>query len=486
MTATGESRSRELPWLITFLILVMVAAATVWYPVIRTFANFEINYNEGWNAYRAKMAAAGVPLYGSAPHYTVTNYPPLSFHFIGLIGRVTGDFVLAGRCVSLVSVVLIGLLIAAIVHRFSGRWHAGSYAALSFVIWLAIFQPDRIGMDDPQLLATVFSLLGLYAYVADSGPSSRWLCVSALAFAVSVFTKHNLLAFPIAVGVHLSIAGSFRRFGIWAGVFAASAGALLLIVLRVDGPHFWSHLMMARPYSSDDAIAKVSGYVETFQIPAAAAIVWSLWNCANIFRNILAIAFVFAHAIAIAFAGGYGVDGNIFFDGMIALALILGVAAADLAEVVQNRRFGNALLAALLLAPLVGVVPLLYSRIPQDIQSARSIPAAEGDFTQAVGFLAAQPGPALCNNLLLCFEAGKEESLDTFMVSGLIGLGTFPENELLNLMDDHHFKVIQVEANTNSLLMPGKPMADFMKKLAECYRLGLKTGRYGILIPQAD
>ena len=39
----------------------------------------EANYNEGWNAYRETMAAEGVPPYGQAPKFTVTNYPPFLF-----------------------------------------------------------------------------------------------------------------------------------------------------------------------------------------------------------------------------------------------------------------------------------------------------------------------------------------------------------------------------------------------------------------------
>ncbi len=56
-------------WLSAAVICLMTATmlALFWFPLRRTFANVEVNYNEGWNAYRAAMVASGIPLYGS-PH----------------------------------------------------------------------------------------------------------------------------------------------------------------------------------------------------------------------------------------------------------------------------------------------------------------------------------------------------------------------------------------------------------------------------------
>ncbi len=369
----------QIPWLIAFLILVILTMVTVSYPLIRTFAHIEINYNEGWNAYRAQMAQRGIPLYGAEPSSVVTNYPPLSFHFVGFVGRITGDVVAAGRYVSLASLLVIGIFIAAIVRRFTSGGQAGTYAALSFIVWLAIFQPDRIGMDDPQLFATTFGLLGLYLYVSRPD-SNRWLCLSAVAFAVCVFSKHNLLALPMAVGAHMLLTssfkrGSFRRLTVWAGALAVAGVALLLITLRVDGVHFLAHLTAPRPYSTDEMLPKIGKYLQIFQVPLAAAVVWSLWNFANLSRNLLALALVAAHVIAFGFSGGYGVDGNIFFDCIILLAIITGIALADVAEMVQTRRLGGIILTVLLLAPMSGVIPLLPDRIARDYQDARDSPA---------------------------------------------------------------------------------------------------------------
>jgi Dolichyl-phosphate-mannose-protein mannosyltransferase len=485
VTAKADSTSRQFPWLPVLLILAAIALATLWFPTIRTFAHFEINLNEGWNAYRAKMAAAGLPLYAAPPRFTITNYPPISFHFIGFLGRLNNDVVAAGRYVSLVSVILIALLIAAIVKRLAGHWRAGVYAALSFVIWLAIFQPDRIGMDDPQLFATVFSLAGLYAYLARPD-STRWLCASAIFFIVGLFSKHNLLAFPLAVGIHLVLTGAWKPFAIWTATCAAAAAALLFITLHIDGPYLVANVTAPRPYSVADAFSLINRYRRTFQIPAAAALAWSCWNFANPSRNILVIALVLAHAIAFAFSGGYGVDGNIFFDSIIVLAMIAGVAAHDVVEMFQSRRSASAFLTVLLLVPMLGVLPALPARIARDSRDYSALPESEEDFAQTVDFLAASPGPALCNDLLLCFEAGKAEEFDSFQVASQLGVGKLDEREIGTLIDKHYFNTMQFGVRGDGLVSPAKPLRGLMAMVLAHYRLGLRAGEYGVMIPNVD
>ncbi|MBZ5606437.1 MAG: hypothetical protein LAO79_29455 [Acidobacteriia bacterium] len=78
----------------------MLMAGASAFPVARSFAYFNINFNEGWNAHRHAAAEAGQPLYGAPPKYTVTNYPPLSFHLIVLAGSRRGRPEFMPRCCS--------------------------------------------------------------------------------------------------------------------------------------------------------------------------------------------------------------------------------------------------------------------------------------------------------------------------------------------------------------------------------------------------
>src|SRR5271156_4019633 len=100
----------------------VLTLAALWYPIQRISQYADINYNEGWNTYRADIAARGEPLYSQRPRFTVTNYPPLSFHILGFLGKFLGGFTAAGRWTALVSLLVLAVAMAAVVRQFSGQW----------------------------------------------------------------------------------------------------------------------------------------------------------------------------------------------------------------------------------------------------------------------------------------------------------------------------------------------------------------------------
>src|SRR5215467_8068511 len=207
------------------------------FPVRRIFANVQVNYNEGWNAYRTDMVAKGIPLYRTPPHGLVgaTAYPPISFHLVSWLGN-TNTFTVAGRLVSVFALLATGIFVALIVKQGGGSGLTAIFSFLLYEIGIALLRADRIGMNDPQLLGEAFSAAGLYVYVRDPG-SKRLLCLSALLFCLAGFTKPNLIAFPVAVAVDLLIR-SRKSFVIWAGAMFLSAGLLTAGTVLVDGRYF--------------------------------------------------------------------------------------------------------------------------------------------------------------------------------------------------------------------------------------------------------
>jgi hypothetical protein len=67
------------------------------------------NYNDWWNAYFAQAAVHGGLLYPSKASMLANNYPPLSFYIVGEIGKMVGDYVVAGRLVALLSLVIVAV-----------------------------------------------------------------------------------------------------------------------------------------------------------------------------------------------------------------------------------------------------------------------------------------------------------------------------------------------------------------------------------------
>jgi hypothetical protein len=449
------------------------------------FTHGSMQHNEGWNAYYQQEAIQGIPLYRTPPGLVCNNYPPLSFHFIGALSRWTGGVNQTGRCVSLVSLGPIALLCGAIVRRSTSCTPLAAYAALLVVIWLAVFKPDRIGMNDPQLLGSAFGLFGLYAYLRER-ERPRWLLLSGLAFTVSVFTKHNLLAFPAAVGLHRALRKNWRGMFIWGGVVAAGTTALFAWPRWVDGPYFFAQLLSPRPRTS--GYAEITDYLTTFQAPVLLAVVWSLRLGLRSLRHVLALALIGAHALAMAFAGGYGVDRNIFFDCLFCLVIVGALALAECALAFRGLRYRGAFLAALLVAPAMGAVIELPRALRSSFYDLKALGSRGADFELSVKLLKSRPGPALCEDLLLCFEAGKPLVYDPYAAEVAMLMGRVREDALVDLVTHTRFSAVQlresaVEENSTEPHEYHWFPAIFMVALRKHYRPEAKLRRSLILLP---
>src|ERR1700734_3883517 len=110
--------NRLLSQAVLFFLGVLTLPA-LWYPVHRISQSADINYNAGWNPYPCGRAAHGRALYALPPQFAVTNYPPLSFHFLGFLGKRWGGFTAAGRWAALASLAFLAIAMAALVREFA-------------------------------------------------------------------------------------------------------------------------------------------------------------------------------------------------------------------------------------------------------------------------------------------------------------------------------------------------------------------------------
>ena len=465
------------------------------FPVRRIFANVEVNYNEGWNAYRAAMVAKGIPLYAAPPQGfgTATAYPPISFHLVSWLGG-PNTYVLVGRLVSLVSLIATGLLIALIVRKGGGSRLVAAFCFLLYEIGIALLRADRIGMYDPQLLGEALSAAGLYFYVRNPD-SKRFLCISALFFCLGGFTKHNLLAFPAAVAIDL-LFRSWRRFATWASAMLVCAGLLTAATMLVDGRYFFAHLLGnggGRTYSYMTAWNQFHKYAEKFQALLVIATAWSVRAFRS--RILFVSAFVLSNGLAFLLSGGYGVDLNIFFNGYIAAVIVCGLALSDLSSALAALRPGalNSTAAMMFAFFFIGIMLYVPGQLKRDRQAIRDLPAAEEEFRSGVAFLKAHPGPAVCESHLLCYEAGKPFEFEPFSVRDQMMTGKIPEAEVLQLLKTHHFQAVEVALRYDEVDLSDAELRtslssdqedpekwrrfspSFMNELLKDYRLSLRT-----------
>jgi len=488
-------------WLSTASMCLMAATlvALFWFPVIRSFAYAQVNFDEGWNAYKQAMTVSRIPLYGAPPGQFIggTGYPPFSFHFIGWLGRL-GSFTLAGRLVSLISLIMTSVFVGLIVRCSGGTRRTALFALLLYAVGIAILAEDHVGMNDPQLLGECFSAIGLYLYLKHPR-SNLLLCLSALAFCIAGFTKQTLITFPLAVALDLLLK-SRKAFVIWAGALLSSAGSLLALTIFIDGRYFFVHLLTPRAYLYEVGWRHILTYVSTFQAFLVLGTAWLI--CTLPSRILFASAFFLSHLLAFLLAGGDGVDPNIFFNAFMMTVIVCGIALADITSPFARLRPAmpnSGVAAALIMALSMTVLINVPGHLVRDFREIQALRSRENEFRSTVQFVKGRSGPALCESMLLCYEAGKALEYEPFFVRDQLKLDPVHDYKFIQLLRTQHFQTVQINMSED-----GKSTDDeepftrnFIRELSQYYVVAMQTPhsvvcgapscpRMEILIPKGD
>ena len=165
---------------ITLAILFAFSLATLYFPLVRAFYRFEINYNEGWNVYVTQAAMQHRALYPATHTSTPVNYPFLSFYLVGFVSHFTGDYLLTGRLISIVMLLVSCVLVGLIVKELTGSWGPAAFGAAFSLGLFCARMPNYVGMDDPQMLAHPFFLLGLWLYLLAPPSTMRIAGITSL------------------------------------------------------------------------------------------------------------------------------------------------------------------------------------------------------------------------------------------------------------------------------------------------------------------
>ena len=382
--------------------------------------------NEGWNAYHALAATAGATLYPQPPDLMANNYPPLSFYLVGALARLTGDAIVAGRLVSLAAFIATTVGLMALLRQLGADVLASLLSGLVFAATLLIAS-NYVAMDDPQLLGHALQIQALLLLLR---PRPATLA-AALLMVTGLFIKHNLVAMPLAACIWLwdrepREAVRFTLMGLGAGLIGLTGFQI------VTGVNLLHEIFSPRLF----ALANFESVGLHFLSWAALPILATIWLALR-FPHDRWVRFAVLYAgIAIvmggAFSAGDGVDANIFFDAAIALALSGGLALTRFAP-----RYAG-IIAAAYVIPLA----LLLERNFHDGNFAYK----EMFRRQAgpdIAFIALRRGPALCEDLALCYWAGKEPMVDVFNMSEAFAAGARSNADLVRQLQAREFSALE-------------------------------------------
>jgi hypothetical protein len=176
-----------------------------------------------------------------------------------------------------------------------------------------------------------------------------------------------------------------------------------------------------------------------------------------------------------------------FFDAFIILSIICGLAFA---EIMNLARSFPAINHAVPLAPLLLCIWAIAQLGPSSVSAAthakQLATGGEQEFKAGVDFLAAHPGPAICETLLMCFDAAKPFDYDPYYVGELLKTGHLTEAAFEENIRQSRYRVIQFErlydpspTHNGRLFFP----AESLRVLREYYTNAFSTQNYEFWIP---
>lgn len=453
------------------LALLLAVLPFLLFEVFRVFYSTPIDPNEGFMVIHTSRLLAGQPLY-AMPHqdallpppsefiFTPVNYPPLSFVVVAALSSVTGSILFTGRLLSLLSFFVTALLIYGIIANCGSKKSAAFLGALVWVALMAQRGGHYVGMYDPQMLGHVVSLGSLYLY-------SKWTDelttkkVSLLAFlcCLALFIKHSLIAIPITLAISLALTN--RRAFITLAFFGVVVSTAMMVGawLYGGGDFFLSFLeFLDRPASSERMHRMVHkvfvrDHLWVLFVPLVVFLIKrppSRWWFIPIY-------FLLSLLLGAHLSRGVGVDINAWFDFFIAAAIVCGVLAVGSQNVqtVTRQEVGHhrprftrwnswrhpiaiyGVLALCLLPFLYHVKAKLTSVLDYEGLSQREL-----SYQKEVSLLRSIPGPALYEERLLGFDAGKKFLVDISKASYRITAGRLPETVLLDPIRSKYFSAI--------------------------------------------
>ena len=412
-------------FLIALTLCALVTALAAAGPLSAIFDRSSIDYGEGWNAYWAAAAMGAGPLYAKSHVLIANNYPPLSFYLDGLLGRLIGDNVVAGRLVATASVLVVAMLIAVIVRRMGAPWRWGVAAAILFLGYDVFYFSQFLAVNNPQWLGQAIMLAGLLPLLRMAGrsPTALRISIAAGIMVLGGLVKHNQFALPLAVTLWLLVRDR-RGLGIWiaAGIGWAALAALLLFACY--GSAVFVELLQFK--RTTDIVNFISGLrkMGCFVVLAGVALISARTLRKDRRWALLALYAVLGLSLGALQRLGSGVYVNAHFDALIGLSILCGATLGRAAS--SGRGPDRRTRSILLFALTIPLALIAGTHIQRSLRQWREQPAQTAAWETMIVDVRSAPGSVLCEVPAVCYWAGRPFSLDFFAYGQKLRTGTDP------------------------------------------------------------
>ena len=414
----------QVPRRVFFACILFTLIAAI-YPFARAAFRVEVDYNEGWNIYNAARVAHHQFIYPVAYGWQTVNYPMLSFAVMAALHHFTNDYLFTARVVSLLSLLGCCVLVGLIVYCLAGTHKPAMTAAfLAGLLCLAVFCTNAdpyVGMDDPQLFADFFFLLAFFLYLRDRTNLAA-ITVSAALFVVAGNIKHNPIDFPLTVLIDLALLNGVRGIprALWFAFVGITLAALSIYLnIHFGGPSFVTVMLAPRSWTLHKVFGSIEDCLGRLLIPMLFATIAAATMLRDPKRRIAGTLFFAGLLVGAFFGGGLGVFINTFFTCIFAMAIVLGLVAADLLQgrySWADHRIFKLSLRTYFVPTLFAwmIIPAIVAGIWNPIAMVRQTANSQREFDTEVAFLKQRSAPVLCESLLQCYAAGQPYVYDPF------------------------------------------------------------------------
>ncbi len=409
--------------------------------------------------------------------YFVNPYPPL-FHYVARIAAwITGDYLVGGRFVCVLSALGISMIFGLLVFRASPqripRGIRGSGALLSALL---CFRLDTLSNYIPEmgvdLLAVLITFLGVYVFLRYMAKSQYQYAAFGL-FVLGVFTKQTMIAAPLACLAATALIQWRRALRLFGFSVALGLGILGCLAWETHG-EVLRHLFLYNARQPFSITHLMLGMQENFirMIPLAAMACLALlpylnhgisskprtflrWLRAGVQsspyrRGLLILGTQLVLALMTSATYGKVGSGNHYFlewnlaccplAGLLFVRVLRGWRPSS-----QYTLGGTAVFLLLFLTAVTGFTDSLrridsvFRLTPGErhIQDVRFSSTAA-----ALKIVEETPGPVLCENMVLTMKAHKEIPIEPGMLWFIARTGVWDQSDFVEMISSQKFGVI--------------------------------------------
>jgi hypothetical protein len=457
-------------------------------PLHRMFLHVPGDSNEGWNAYHAVLALSGGVLYPPMDSLISTNYPPLSFYIVGALGRWVGDDIIAGRLISMVSLLLVTVNVFRLTRLLgNGRFFA-AFSAILFLLYVEIYASSYVAMDDPQWLGHAFITYGALNFfrARASIHPMRHVVLSSLLCVAGVFVKHNLIVLPLALLIWSALYDrrlllAWTTVSLLAGLAAMTLASVVYGASMLQGIFLHQRVMSLRILQTN---------VVRFVMPLTPLLVYAALLCGAA-RHERSAGFALIYAgvaggLGLLFLTGHGCEVNSLFDLILALCICAGLAGERAASMLASaaRPWTSAAIGLVIAAVCF---PSFAAALQDGAKTVREDRAQRRDYAELIEQIASSKGPVACEMPSLCYWAGRNFDIDPHNYLEKIRKGKVDLTFLRRRIDGGYYSYIQATSAPERTGLPTTHMFgdDLSRDVEEHYVIVRRVGNEVLLAPRA-